>query len=134
MERSPDLEKLVADWFNAASRGDPSLIDRHVSLDPGALLVGTDPDEWFPGKAAADYLRSQIPGSGGLKRTLEGLRAFSEGSMGWAVTRFSLTFPDGRSISPRWSAVFHQEDGDWKIVHLHASLGISNDESGWVQG
>lgn len=53
--------------------------------------------------------------------------------MGWAVTRFTLTFPDGSSVSPRWSAVFHQEDGDWKIVQLHASLGVSNEEAGWVQ-
>jgi adenylate cyclase len=132
MERSPEIEKLVSAWFDAASRGDPSLIDQRVSQDERTLLVGTDPDEWFPGRAAAEYLRGQIDASGGIQRTLDEVHAFAEGTVGWAVTRFTIAFPDGRSASPRWSAVFHQEDGDWRIVHLHASIGVSNEASGWV--
>jgi ketosteroid isomerase-like protein len=133
VEPSPDLEELVLAWFEAASRGDSSLVDQHLSQDEGNLLVGSDPDEWFGGKAAADYLKTEVGGSGGSDRPLEVIHAFTEGTVGWAVTRFTLTFPDGSSVSPRWSAVFHQEDGAWKIVHLHASLGISNEEAGWVQ-
>ena len=133
MERSPDLEKLVVSWFDAATRGDPSMVDRHVSREEGTLLVGSDPNEWFPGKTAAQFLRTEVKGSGGAVRSLTDIDAFTEGTVGWAMTRYTLTFPDGGSVSPRWSAVFHREDGEWKIVHLHASIGISNDESGWEQ-
>jgi hypothetical protein len=27
----------------------------------------------------------------------------------------------------RLTAVLHQEDGDWKIVQTHASIGVPND-------
>ena len=133
MERSPELEKVVVQRFDAATRGDPSLIDRHVSRQGGRRLVGTDPDEWFEGSAAAEFLREGLPGGGGGVRSLSDLQAFSEGTVGWAMTRFTLTFPDGSSVSPRWSAVFHREDDEWKFVQLHASVGVTNEESGWVQ-
>jgi hypothetical protein len=134
MDRSPELEKVVVAWFDAASGGDPSVVDRHLSNDPETLLVGSDPNEWFRGTAAAEYMRRSMKESGGNTRTLSDTEAFSEGTVGWAVTRFTLSFPDGSSVSPRWSAVFHQEDGEWRIVHLHASIGVPNEESGWVSG
>jgi hypothetical protein len=45
----------------------------------------------------------------------------------------SASLPNGKSFSPRWSAVFHQEGGEWKLVQmhaseLHASVGIPNEE------
>jgi len=43
MERSSEIEQLVRDWFAAASRGDPSAVDRHVTADPAVRLVGSDP-------------------------------------------------------------------------------------------
>jgi hypothetical protein len=133
MDRSPELEKFIAAWFDAATRGDPSLVDRHISRQKGTRLVGSDPDEWFEGAAAAEFLKKELQGSGGSVRSLSDLEAFSEGTVGWGTTRFTLTFPDGRSVSPRWSAVFHREDGEWKFVQLHASMGVANEEAGWVQ-
>jgi SnoaL-like protein len=132
MERSPELENLVGAWFDAATRGDPSMVDRHVSGEEGTRMVGSDPDEWLGGASAAEFLRKEVQGSGGSVRSLTDTEAFSEGTVGWAVTRFTITFPDGRSVSPRWSAVLHQEDGEWKFVQLHASIGVPNEEAGWV--
>jgi len=132
MDRSPELEKFIVAWFDAATRGDPSLVDRHVSRHEGTRLVGTDPGEWFEGAAAAEFLKKGLQGPGGGVRSLSDLEAFSEGTVGWGMTRFTLTFPDGSSVSPRWSAVFHREDGEWKFLQLHASIGVANEESGWV--
>lgn len=133
MEPSPELRELVLAWFDAASRGDESVIDRHVSLDPAVRLIGSDPGEWFAGPAVADFLRGEVRGSGGAVRfTAHDPEAFSEGTVGWATTRLTITLPDGRSVSPRWSSVFHREDGVWKFVQTHASIAISNAEVGWV--
>jgi hypothetical protein len=40
--------------------------------------------------------------------------------------------PDGKHVSLRWSAVFHRENDDWKFVQTHASIGVPNEEIGWV--
>ena len=46
----------------------------------------------------------------------------------WGRARPTITLPNGQSFSPRWGAVLHREDGAWKIVQLHASVGVSNEE------
>jgi hypothetical protein len=40
----------------------------------------------------------------------------------------SFRIPDGTEIPFRNSAVFLQEDGEWKLVHAHASIGVRNEE------
>ena len=66
MERSDELEQLVAAWFEAASRGDASLVDAHVSPSDGTRLIGSDPSELFQGgSAVAAFLRDEAETAGG---------------------------------------------------------------------
>ncbi len=132
LARSPEIEDLVRAWFAAASSGDPSLIERHVSRDPATRLIGSDRSERLSGNAIASFLRGEVEGGGG-KATFAPTEteAFSEGTVGWATTLLTITLPDGRSVSPRWSAVLHREDDEWRFVQTHASIGVSNDDIGW---
>jgi ketosteroid isomerase-like protein len=134
MQRSPELEDLVAAWFAAATAGDASLVDAHVSRRPGARLIGSDPEEWFRGgDAIATFLRGEVDGAGGQVTFIpSNVEAFEEGTVGWATTTLTITRADGKQIAPRWSAVFHREDGAWKIVQTHASIAVRNEDVGWV--
>jgi ketosteroid isomerase-like protein len=134
MDRSTELEQLVARWFEAASRGDADMVDVHVSLDPRARLIGSDTSEWLAGGATiAEFLRGEVTGAAGRARfEPEGTEAFEEGTVGWATTRLTITLPGGQTVRPRWSAVFHREDGTWRFVQTHASIGIGNVEAGWT--
>ena len=134
MERSPELEQLVHSWFAAASSGQPGMIDRHVSPAPETRLVGSDPDEWLAGGVQiATFLRGEVTRAGGAATfTPSETEAYQEGSVGWAATRLTIRLKDGATVSPRWTAVLHQEGGAWKFVQTHASIGIKNDEVGWV--
>jgi ketosteroid isomerase-like protein len=134
MERSHALERFVVDWFQAASRGDASMVDTHVSLDDGVRLIGSDPEEHLRGGSiVADFLRGEVRGAGGeASFTPTDIDAFSEGTVGWATTIVTIELPDGKQVSPRWSSVFHLEGGVWKIVHTHASIGVPNQEIGWT--
>src|SRR5688500_20358860 len=134
MERSSEIEELVRRWFAAASRGDTSLILAHVSTGESTRLIGSAPEEVFKGGAAvADFLVGEIRSAGGNATfTPNDVEGFCEGSVGWATTNLKITLPDGKHVSPRWSAVFHREDGTWRFVQTHASLGIDNDKVGWV--
>jgi hypothetical protein len=40
--------------------------------------------------------------------------------------RFVL--PDGSAYRTRLTAVVHREDGRWKIVHMHWSVGVPDEE------
>lgn len=130
MDQSPELEGLVSAWFEAASRSDASLVDRHVSGHEWSRLIGNEPSEWLVGSAVAEFLRGEAEGSGGnVKFTPSEPEAFEEGTVGWAATRLTITLPDGKHVAPRWSAVFHKEDGVWRFVQTH-SIAVPNDEVG----
>ena len=133
MERSPELEQLVVTWFAAASRGDASLVDAHVSPGDGTRLIGSDPGEVFSGgRAVAQFLRGEVQSAGGNAAFSPGdIEAFQEGTVGWAATNVTITMPDGKHVSPRWSAVFRLEDGVWRFVQTHASIGVANEDIGW---
>lgn len=134
MQQSPELEQLVIDWFAAASRGDPSLIERHVSAAPSARLVGSDPDEWLGGgDAIAAFLRGEVEGAGGeVTFAPSDTEAFATGDVGWAATKLTIAMPDGRRVAPRWTAVFERHQGTWQFVQTHASIGVANDAIGWA--
>jgi ketosteroid isomerase-like protein len=134
MERSRELEQLVSDWFAAASRGDASLLDRHVSGDPRARLVGSDPDEWLQGgDAIAQFLRGELEGAAGaVTFSASETEAYADGSVGWAATKLQITRPDGMHVSPRWTAVFVRDGETWQFVQVHASIAVPNAEAGWI--
>lgn len=133
-EQSTEIEALVAAWFESASRGDPALVDRHVSPDAATILIGSDPDEILRGgDAVAGFLRREVVAAGGNATfTPRQITAFREGNVGWATALLTIALPDGRQVSPRWTAVVHLEAGVWRFVQTHASIGVENDRIGWV--
>lgn len=54
------------------------------------------------------------------------LIAYSEGTVGWVADRVVYTIPNGAKIPVRHTFVLHQENDEWKIVHVHYSIGVSN--------
>jgi hypothetical protein len=83
MQRSPELEVVVRAWFEAATRGDASLVDVLVSPGAGTRLIGSDPGERFSGGIAiAEFLRGEVEGAGGqAKFAPPETEAFSEGAV-----------------------------------------------------
>jgi SnoaL-like domain len=132
MEHSDELRDLTLRIYEATSTGDLSFVERHVSRQGGAVFVGTDPNEWWEGfEAFVEAMRAQAEamGGGGLQIVPGQLQAYREGSVGWAIDRdASFRLPDGTQIPFRNTCVFVQEDGEWKAIHLHASIGIRNEE------
>ncbi len=130
MEPSPELRAVIDGWFDSVAAGDLTWADRHISVRDGVRLIGTDPREFLEGRGVYEFLKGEAEMlSGNVTVTRGDSEAFREGSVGWGVARPIITLPNGIEFAPRWSGVFHREDGVWKLVHCHASLGISNEEA-----
>jgi ketosteroid isomerase-like protein len=127
-EPSPEIEKVLHDTLAAMTRSDVEAIARRTSQDACVIAIGSDPAEWAEGHD--DVMRvwedSTPEGELGVKAGLDDVKAFSEGSVGWAAGHgyFEL---EGKRVAVRMTAVLHQEDGDWKTVQSHASIGVPND-------
>ena len=131
MEQSDELRELMVRFYEAVNNGDFSFVERYVSRQEGAVFVGTDPSEWWEGFGAfVEAMRTQeeAMGDGGLQIVPSQLQAYREGSVGWVIDRESFRLPDGTEIPSRNTAVFHKEDGEWKLVHAHASIGARNED------
>ena len=128
MERSDELRDVAIAMFEAASRQDPSRIDRHTSSHEGVLMIGTDPEEWtHGGERVAEESRQEMNDSTPEFSPGE-VEAFVEGTVGWISSRPVWTLEDGTQVPARLTGVFHREDGEWKLVQGHVSVGVPNEE------
>ncbi|MEZ4713717.1 MAG: nuclear transport factor 2 family protein [Caldilineaceae bacterium] len=129
IQPSTELMELMTRWYAGFSAGDLSIIDEIFSHDPVLLTIGTDPDEWLMGfDAIAPIYRAQIGAVGGVKIEPGHIMAFSAGDVGWVADRPLITLPDGNTISMRATLVFYRENGAWKMIQQHNSVGVSNEE------
>ena len=132
MEHSDELRDLMLRFYEATTSGDLSFLERHVSHQDETVFVGTDPNEWWEGfEAFAEAMRAQSEamGGAGLQIVPGQVQAYREGNVGWAIDRDAFfRLPDGREIPFRNSCVFVQEDGEWKLIHGHSSIGVRNEE------
>ena len=130
VQPSEELRDLTLRLYEAEATGDISFIERHYSRQEGAVYIGSDPNEWWEGlEAFVEAMRAQSEAMEGMQIVSGQLQAYREGSVGWSIDRDALfRLPDGTEIPFRNTCVFHQEDGEWKLIHGHTSIGVRNEE------
>ncbi len=128
MEPAPELRDTILRLYEAFSRGDADLVERLTSRQEGLVFIGTDPNEWLEDIQSVRQLLQAQAGAG-ITVVPGDIRAYREGSIGWAADRGAFRLPDGTEVPFRLTAVFRQEDGDWKLVQEHASIGVPNEET-----
>ena len=130
MEPSTELKSVALRLYAVISSGDAAALERMMSRENGTLVIGTDPSEWWQGYAKiTETYKTQLQEMGGMTVVAGDPQAYCEGSVGWAVDRAKFRLPDGKEIPFRLTMVAHREDGEWKIVHHHASIGVLNEEA-----
>lgn len=129
MKESKEVGDALLSFVQAMSKGDAASLERVISKQEGLLLIGTDPNEWWSsGHAdAVRVFKAQLSEMGPFTFKTTDPKGYAEGSVGWAADRFNVTL-GGNELPIRISAVFHQEDGGWKVVQWHGSVGVSNEE------
>jgi hypothetical protein len=129
MERSPELEEFAKRYAQAARDGYGVAAADFVSERAEVVVIGSDPDEWWDGAGYNRAMRAQADAMGGsIPIYLTDMQAYREGSVGWIVGRPVFRFGEGQEAESRLTAVVHDEGGRWKIVHLHLSVGVPNED------
>lgn len=129
MQPSPAIRELEMRFFQLFAAKDAAGVMALESQQPGVMLIGTDPSEWLTSYAAIEQVvRAAVENSSGRVPDDFEIVAFEEGTVGWANVRYTSNLPNGGSVSIRWSHVFHQEGGAWKLVSDHSSLGVPDDK------
>lgn len=127
-ERSPEIEQVLRDVVDAMASSDLDEVSRRTSRDPSAVAIGTDASEWGEGfDEIMRLFRASTPeGGSSVSAAVGDVAAFREGAVGWAAGRVYFEI-EGSSVPVRLTAVLLQEDGEWKAVQTHASIGVPNE-------
>ena len=129
MQQSPEIRELVMRALQLMAAKNAAAIMESCSREPGVLFIGTAPSEWMTSLATLEpVVRASLEGGSGRTPDDVEIQAYQEGSVGWAGYRYSVRLPNGASFPLRWSAIFHQEGGTWKLVHSHASVAIPDEQ------
>jgi hypothetical protein len=125
MKQSDELRDLVLQWYEGISSGDiVSTTENMFSRQDGVLSIGTDPNEWWEGYGDIIESRKQSV----FQVEAGDPKAYCEGTVGWIADRITFKGSDGTKVPFRLTAVFHKENGEWKIVQQHVSIGVPNEE------
>ena len=127
-KQSPELERLFRDMIRAIETSDIGFIERTTSHEEGVVAIGSDPAEVAEGyDQIIPLMRSSTPEGGmEIRARLDEVKAYEEGDLGWGYGRGRFE-TDGESVDVRFTAALHREEGEWKIVQSHASIGVPND-------
>jgi hypothetical protein len=129
MNPSTEVRDAVLCLYGSMGTGDVSTVERLFSCRSGVLAIGSDPGEWWVGHdTIVEAFKAQLQGNGTRKVEPGDLNAFAEGSVGWAADRRTMRLAGGKELTIRETFLFHQEDGEWKLVQFHASVAVPNAE------
>jgi hypothetical protein len=130
MKASNELKELTLRGLEAFASEGLGFFTRRIAHQDGALAIGTDPKEWWEGyETITQIFKAQSEAMQGMAVAKSETQAYSEGSVGWAASQLMFRLPDGTEFPVRLTIVYHQENGDWKVVQWHGSLGVANEES-----
>lgn len=127
MQRDSELEELARELYDAVSTADIGFFERRLTRGPGLVVIGTAPEEWWRDRdAALDAIRAQMKSVGsGVEVTAGDLRGWRIGDVGFIADRPTIRF-SGITAECRHTSVFAREDGEWRLVQHHFSIGVSN--------
>jgi hypothetical protein len=131
VEEMADLRKVILGFYEALVGGDVAFMERLICRHAGVIGIGTDPDEWWEGHATlVSKMKTQTTEMAGTV-TIVGSdpKAYAEGTVGWVADRPRFRLEDGTEMPFRLTANFHQEEGAWKLVQFHVSVGVPNEDT-----
>jgi ketosteroid isomerase-like protein len=126
MQRSDAVAAAVQRFYDAFSAQDLGAFDAAIASDPDAFVIGTQ--RWGSGRDAwVGSLKEVI--DAGMSLGMEGgeIRGYAQGSLGWAVDTPAFVLPNGMRLTCRATYVATEEDGEWKLLHMHGSWCVPDE-------
>ena len=121
MERSESLRRLVLEVTAAINTHDETGITARFSDAPGALMVGTDAREWFPGGSILKAWADQFVEYPDVQLEPGEVEAYESGHVGWFSDRPVLRWGD-TNIPIRLTGTALRVDDRWQVVQSHVSI------------
>jgi ketosteroid isomerase-like protein len=134
MQESSDVREAVERFWGLIGEADFDGLGGALTAGPIAQVIGSAPGEghddretWIAG------FRSMIEGMPGVRVDPGVTRGYANGDTGYAIGAPTWHLPGDMTVQMRSTFVLQRENGDWKIVHLHASVGVPDEQAVQMQ-
>ena len=129
MSPSIEVRDTMLEFYRRMLAGESDAANDLISRDPAMIFIGSA-GEWVDDQVT---LRSgtQVPG--------EGLEVgpnpvgYANGDVGWFADQPQWLFADGTRAEMRLSAVLQRESPGWRVVHVHMSVAVPDNECVMLQ-
>jgi hypothetical protein len=113
----------------ALNNGDRNGVAASLSTRVECTLIGSDPEEWLTGDQLLAVMdQGMLAGDSPVRVVLDDTFVHVMGEVAWVEGRGRFIDPTSRERPYRMTAVVVREDGEWKGVQSHVSLGVPNDQ------
>jgi ketosteroid isomerase-like protein len=118
------VRKVIDETLEAQNAGDAARLRSMLSERPDAVHIGTDAEEWDTSNQVVDA----VPAAGGddIQAVADEFDIHIQGDVAWAEGRGRFTRAGGGERPVRMTCVLIRENGQWKVVQSHASIGVPN--------
>ena len=120
-----EVRAVLDQLIDAQNAGDAERTRLLLSERPDAIHIGTDAEEWWTSKRLVDAVAAAGDGDD-IRGAAEDIDVHVQGDVAWAEGRGRFTNESGGERPVRMTAVLVREDGQWKVVQSHASIGVPN--------
>jgi len=124
MQESAEVRDAMVRFFDRLSAGDVASFDDVVAQHPGVVVIGTAPGEWVRDR---DRLRDGFEAEGARVEPADPV-GYREGNLGWGVDEPTFFFPGDVSVNARVTGILLREEDRWRLVHMHVSVGVPDDD------
>jgi|GEM_PF-4202792 len=73
------------------------------------IIIWNDPNEWLDDRDSI-LAFMQVGGSGKMDITVQNLKAYSEGTVGWTMDWVTVKLPNGVELPVGHTRIFHKEN------------------------
>jgi len=129
MSPSIEIRDTVLEMYRRMLAGEAEEANDLISRDPAMIFIGS----------AGEWVDDQVALRSGTQEPGEGLEpgpnplGYANGDVGWFADQPSWLFADGSRAEMRLSAVLQREAPGWRIVHVHMSVAVPDNECVMLQ-
>jgi len=130
VERSDAVRDGMLAFYERFSAGDAEAFANGIATCDGVSVIGSGPGEGHGDRDS--WLHAYATQIGAMGIRLEGGDdpvGYEEGTVGFGTDTPRFVLQDGSYVPTRMTAVLRQEGGEWKIVHLHFSVGVGDEDA-----
>ncbi|MCU9838312.1 nuclear transport factor 2 family protein [Ruegeria sp. WL0004] len=128
LQPSPEIAAIARRWHEAYANGDSATMVNLLTDDALLCYVGTAPDEIGKGTEFRQAFGRFVDAHPRMRLRFISIDGFACGPVGWSITLHEAKAPDSTAAVVRTTLIFHLQQGQWRIAHVHNSIPRTNTE------